>query len=339
MPHPSRQTLLLTGTPLRNNAAEGRHILDAVFPGQVNWMTPRAKRSLPAWSHKTAVTEEVVKRLFARNMIRRLKADVLPNLPPKMRHTISVSYDALDHERLAGYMEAMDMANQQFAEGYARGGEAEARKAARPSWSRARSYLGQAKVNAAFELVQEVLEEKPALLLFVHHKPVVKALESKLKEAEISFGVITGDTKTADRTSLEAKFQAGNLQVLILSIQAAGEALTLTRADTVVFAELAWVPTELMQAEDRGHRTGQTAQSYTIHHLVADMPTSINIDAIMADVLLDKVKAINRTLGEDMSVLGEDAGSLEENAFQRLSRITKDVLIERGELREPPVHK
>lgn len=160
-----------------------------------------------------------------------------------------------------------------------------------------------------------------------------------MKEAKISFGVITGDTKTADRTSLEAKFQAGNLQVLILSIQAAGEALTLTRADTVVFAELAWVPTELMQAEDRGHRTGQSAQSYTIHHLVADMPTSINIDAIMADVLLDKVKAINRTLGEDMSVLGEDAGGLEENAFQRLSRITKDVLIERGELREPPVHK
>ena len=102
-----------------------------------------------------------------------------------------------------------------------------------------------------------------------------------------------------ERATIVADFQAGRLDVLIGGINAAGEAVTLTRADTVIFVELDWVPAALLQAEDRIHRVGQASNCQVIQ-LIARMPGD-NLDEMMVGLLGKKMAVIGAVLDEDAS--------------------------------------
>lgn len=96
-------------------------------------------------------------------------------------------------------------------------------------------------------------------------------------------------------------------KVAILNIKAAGVGLTLTRASTVVFAELAWTPSEVQQAEDRAHRIGQTSCVSVQLLLVKD-----SVDELMWELLQSKLA----TTGQ---VLDGQAGRMEVRAVCALS--------------------
>lgn len=81
------------------------------------------------------------------------------------------------------------------------------------------------------------------------------------------------------------------VQVAILNIKAAGVGLTLTRASTVVFAELAWTPSEVQQAEDRAHRIGQSNCVSVQLLIVKD-----SIDELMWDMLQNKLAMTGQVL-------------------------------------------
>ena len=91
-----------------------------------------------------------------------------------------------------------------------------------------------------------------------------------MHKAGITVGRVDGRVKQTERAEIVRRFQAGGCQVFLGSVAAAGESITLTRAETVIFVELDWVPGALLQAEDRGHRAGQTASGYQIIHLTAE---------------------------------------------------------------------
>jgi SWI/SNF-related matrix-associated actin-dependent regulator 1 of chromatin subfamily A len=92
---------------------------------------------------------------------------------------------------------------------------------------------------------------------------------------------LTGDHNQTQRQTAVETFQAGDADVFIGTIGAAGVGITLTAASHVVFAELSWVPGDVSQAEDRCHRIGQQ-DSVLIQHLVVDG----SLDARMAEVLV-----------------------------------------------------
>ena len=105
-------------------------------------------------------------------------------------------------------------------------------------------------------------------LIFGHHKCILDAIESQLREKKAKFIRIDGSTPSNERSGLVQKFQENDVyRVAVLSIKAAGVGLTLTAASLVVMAELDWTPGNLIQAEDRAHRIGQ-ASSVNVHYLL-----------------------------------------------------------------------
>ena len=127
---------------------------------------------------------------------------------------------------------------------------------------------GEIKSKAICDYINVLLEAEQKFLIFGHHKCVLDAIESQVREKKAKFIRIDGSTPSNERSGLVQKFQENDVyRVAVLSIKAAGVGLTLTAASLVVMAELDWTPGNLIQAEDRAHRIGQ-ASSVNVHYLL-----------------------------------------------------------------------
>ncbi len=295
--HRKTNVLLLTGTPLRNNEHEAAVLL--------GYLDPEARNVL---SKTNGYSIQDVKDYLGFFMIRRTKKEVLPELPEKTRQRVDL--EELASQDMADYQDALDSAVMEYNIAISAGrSEADARNRMRGGIARARQALGMAKVNGGqvADLVADVLEDKKCCVVFCAHTDVSDTLKAQLQAKEIKAAVFDGRTKTAlARSNIENAFQAGGLDVFIGGINAAGEAITLTRADTVIFVELDWVPTALLQAEDRIHRGGQIA-SCLVLHLTAKFDASLvhlqNLDEYLIDVIGSKMDRIGSVLDEDQSNL------------------------------------
>lgn len=278
--------LLLTGTPLRNHAGEAARLL--------GYLDPQATVDL---DKERGYTIQDVQDYLSYYMIRRTKVEVLPELPEKTRQRVDL--DRLDPGEVESYHQHLQYARQCYEDAiYEGAGEDAARQAAQGGIELARSALGLAKVRggAVAELVVGVVEDRECCVVFSAHHQVSDELQHQLQGAGIETAVIDGRTGQQERARIVQEFQEGRLQVLIGGINAAGEAITLTRADTVIFVELDWVPAALLQAEDRIHRVGQK-NACQIIHAVAKLAGE-NLDELMIDILGSKLNVIGQVLGE-----------------------------------------
>jgi SWI/SNF-related matrix-associated actin-dependent regulator 1 of chromatin subfamily A len=291
----ARRKLALSGTPILNRPIELLPVLSWLDP--VTW--PRsawhgyALRYCGAfWNGFTLDTsgatnlEELSERLRATVMIRRTKAEVLPELPPKLRTVIELSpttemralvereLDAF--KRVAGGQDLFGNGVRKLKVDY----EA-------IDWdnlSVARHQNALAKVPLVAEFVTEVLDGgESKIVIFAHHRDVIANLQTELTKYHPVI-LVGGMCPQAKQASID-RFQLDrSCRVFIGNIQAAGVGITLAPASShVVFAELSWVPAELSQCEDRLHRVG-TVDSVLVQHLVLEG----SLDAVMARVLLRK---------------------------------------------------
>lgn len=220
---------------------------------------------------------ELQERLRAGGMVRRLKRDVLRDLPEKIRSLVPIGecedpdYDARD----------CDLE------------EVEKRVAKIPftQLSAARHAQGLQKVEGAVEYVAAKLEGGDTkVIVFAHHLDVIEGLREGLKE----YGVVTiaGDTKVEERQAAVEAFQAeGGPRVFLGALKAAGTGLTLTRASRVVFVERSWNPADMVQAEDRAHRIGQT-RALSVDILTLEG----SLDARMQELLMSKIRVAELAL-------------------------------------------
>lgn len=175
---------------------------------------------------------------------------------------------------------------------------------------------GQAKLPAIERRVNTLLGRSPdasehadkpfhgKLLIFAHHRSVLDAIASGSLR-DVAHIRIDGSTPAKERQARVNRFQnEADVLVALLSITAAGVALTLTAASRVIFAELYWTPAALLQAEDRVHRIGQTSE-VVIEYLLADD----SVDDVLWPCIQHK-----------MLLLGE----LFENQKQHTMRATDD---------------
>lgn len=299
------QVLMLTGTPLRNNEHEAAVLLSLLDQGAAS-----------ALSKKKGYTIDDVKDYLGYFMIRRTKSEVLPELPEKTRQRMDVG--DLDPEQMDAYRAALDWANESYHLALESGAsEAQARQSMQGGVEQARTALGIAKVRggAVADLVLEVVENKGCCVVFCSHRQASDDLKAQLSAKKLRVAVVDGRTSQEDRATIVNDFQEGRLDVFIGGINAAGEAITLTRADTVIFVELDWVPAALLQAEDRIHRVGQRGNCQVIQ-LIARMPGENNLDEMMADILCSKVARIGSVLDEDTANI--IAGSIQSELHSRL---------------------
>lgn len=306
----------LTGTPIPNRPIELQGILRWLQPDNPEW----------EWRHYAKTYCALYKDRFGQHydgassldelqtclresvMIRRRKADVLADLPAKVRQMI-----ALDPAAVTGAKAAVAAERKAEAEAEAARKGAErvvktaapdsdtyreaVRRMSRPALefdevARARHNTAVVKAPAVAVHVEDILADTDEkVVVFAHHRDVIGSLAERLNK----FGVVTlvgGDSPGERTTAVEAFQRDPGTRVFVGSIQAAGVGLTLTAAATVVFAELDWSPGNITQAEDRIHRIGQTAGSVHVQHLVIDG----SVDARIAETLLRKQAIADRAL-------------------------------------------
>jgi SNF2 family DNA or RNA helicase len=213
--------------------------------------------------------------------VRRLKEDVLEDLPDKYYTTLKVElgaqqrrvYDQMKREMLAWVGEHEDeplavsqaivklIRLQQLACAYAEITWVK-KKRKQPDGTWRLEDVRQVRLtdpSAKLDALMEVLDANPEkqFVVFSQSKQVVKLFEKRLHSKKIPYGILTGDTAQADRGNMVAAFQRGELRVFTGTIQAGGVGITLTAASTVVFLDRTWSPAINIQAEDRLHRIGQ----------------------------------------------------------------------------------
>jgi hypothetical protein len=148
--------------------------------------------------------------------------------------------------------------------------------------------------------LNDLLEGESKVLLFAHHIKVLDAIEQELFRQKIGHIRIDGSVSPSDRQLRCAEFQSKEtVHVALLGLLAAGQGITLTAADTVLFAEMSVTPGVMLQSEDRAHRIGQRS-SVNVHYLVAKG----TIDEEIWRMIGNKLSVVGRVLDGKTARLG-----------------------------------
>jgi SWI/SNF-related matrix-associated actin-dependent regulator 1 of chromatin subfamily A len=298
---------LLTATPLLGKPPELWALLQAIdripfsgfsefgrLMGGEKVYDRGAKREI--WEWDGTPDPEAAERLKL-VMLRRMKTEVLTELPPKRYQTIEVELEKGVQRKLTAALKKWD---------------AVARPDELPPFeqmSAARADLAAAKIPAMLELVEEFEEAGEPVVVFSAHRAPIDILDERP-----GWAIITGDTPPDVRSQIEEAFQRGELKGIGATIQAGGIAITLTRASNAVFVDLDWTPALNAQAEDRIYRIGQD-RGVLITRLVADH----EMDRRLLEVLSEKQNRIDASV--DAARRGGDESLVSADEAERLDRL------------------
>jgi len=261
----SKRVILLSGTPalsrpeelysqiqiLENKPFAGFHAFGLRYCG--------GKQTNFGWNYQGATNmTELQLILEEKYMIRRLKTEVLSQLPSKQRQMIVLDPCSIKSNTKSMQSKASCM-NDTVGKGIERRG-------ALLSYY---SESSKAKSKAVCDYITDLLRAGKKFLCFAHHTSLMQDISDCIYGQSVEYIRIDGRITAEERKKLCDDFQMkDNVRVAVLSITAASTGLTLTAANLVVFAELFWNPGVLTQAEDRAHRIGQQ-DSVVVQYLVA----------------------------------------------------------------------
>lgn len=193
-------------------------------------------------------------------LIRRLKSDVLKQLPAKIRQIIILDPSLIS----SGTKKMQEMAAKLQSDKCKNSGIAN-----HATLVQLYNESSCQRVNAVRNYIKDLLENDQKFLIFAHHQCVLDSICEVLDNKKTKYIRIDGKTSAQNRKQQVDEFQnSEDCMVAVLSITAANAGITLTAAHFVVFAELYWNPGILCQAEDRVHRIGQN-HGVVIQYLVA----------------------------------------------------------------------
>lgn len=297
---PAKRRVFLTGTPILNRPVELWPMVNAIDPeGMGKSFFGFAQRYCGAkqirvgckmvWDFTGASNlSELQDKMRQKFMVRRLKADVLKELPAKRRQIVPLEPNGAS---------SILKAEQRLIEslGFEEAARAlEGQSAAFTEMAKLRHELGVAKADKAVEHIRDMLDSVEKVIVFAHHHAVIEILARELDD----YGcvTVTGQTSGPDRQAAVDRFQSDpSCRVFVGNIRAAGVGITLTAASTVVFVESDWTPGWMQQAEDRAHRIGQT-ESVLVQYLVFDG----SMDAVLAQTLVSKAEISDLALDREV---------------------------------------
>jgi SWI/SNF-related matrix-associated actin-dependent regulator 1 of chromatin subfamily A len=314
--HKAKKILFLSGTPMLNRPMELFPILHALDPDRwsdgfqfgrrycagyrkkIGWdvinQEPKYAWDFTGASH----LDELQKILRSTIMIRRLKEQVLHDLPPKRREIIVFVADKSQQKIIAQETEAWKRHDEKICQlefnleaAKKSGSDDDYRSAvsglkagidvAFVDMAEARKEVAVSKVTSVIEHLRLALEQVKKVVIYAHHHDVIDALFDEFKDVAVK---VDGRTPNTQRQKAIDAFQTEEkISMFIGGIHAMGMGITLTAASHVVFAELDWTPAIMTQAEDRLHRKGQR-KHVLVQHLVLDK----SLDEKMAKILVKK---------------------------------------------------
>lgn len=266
--------LATTGTPIENNLDELWTLFHFLNPGLLGSRDLFTKRfSTPIESGNDPRARARLRDVVRPFILRRLKSEVLHELPPRTEITLSIEMEA---EEKALY----ESLRRQAVERFEKDGEkrdtlavlAELMKLRRlcchPDLVVPGAKVEASKLEAFRELVSELLENGHKALVFSQFVDVLSILREQLDEMQVAYQYLDGSTSQKERAKRVADFQNGQGDLFLISLKAGGTGLNLTAADFVIHYDPWWNPAVEDQASDRAYRMGQT-RPVTVYRLVA----------------------------------------------------------------------
>jgi SWI/SNF-related matrix-associated actin-dependent regulator 1 of chromatin subfamily A len=225
--------------------------------------------------------------LRARCFARRLKADVLPQLPAKTRAVVPIELDNEPEYRLAEKDLVAWLQSQPLDLHELDARVAAALRAERLVRLNALKLLAaRGKLQAALAWIHDFLSSGERLVVFAHHREIQRALLERFPHALHILGADSPVARDAALQAFQAPDDGGRNQLIVCSIEVAGHGITLTRSSNVAFLELDWTPAKHDQAEDRCHRFGQEDTVNASYLLAAE-----TVDETIA-TLLERKRAV-----------------------------------------------
>jgi SNF2 family DNA or RNA helicase len=257
----------LTGTPIENSLTELWSIFDFIMPGYLLTHTKFTKRyetPIIKDADKTALNE--LNKHINPFILRRLKKDVIKELPPKIEHKLVVEMTEEQKKLYAAYL---DEAKNEIDEEIKENGFGKSKIKILSILTRLRQICCDPSVfieeyegnNGKMEALDEILEDSIGqghrILLFSQFTSVLKNIRTRLDKNNMKYMYLDGNTKSEIRMDMVKEFNEGDANVFLISLKAGGTGLNLTGADIVIHFDPWWNPAVEEQATDRAHRIGQ----------------------------------------------------------------------------------
>lgn len=282
--------LITTGTPIENHLGELWSLFRFINPGLLgSHANFRKKFALPIEREGDKVASAHLRKLIQPYILRRLKGDVLQELPLRTEVNIQVE---MSEEEAAMYEAQRQNAVDAISLGASGGGDdqyfqvlAEITRLRRfccnPHLVVPEAKLSSAKLEVFTELVQELVANNHKALVFSQFVGHLSLIKERLERLGISYQYLDGATPVKQRAKRVKDFQSGVGDVFLISLKAGGSGLNLTAADYVIHMDPWWNPAVEDQASDRAHRIGQQ-RPVTIYRL------------IVKDSIEEKIVALHR---------------------------------------------
>ncbi|WP_051189091.1 DEAD/DEAH box helicase [Halalkalibacillus halophilus] len=245
----------LSGTPIENSLEELWALFDVILPG---FFPPKKEfKNLP---------EEKIARMSRPFILRRVKQDVLTELPDKIE---SVNHSELTKEQKQLYLGYLEKIQGEAASAISEEGFQKSRMKILAGLTRLRQlcchpslfideYEGESgKLNQLLDMIETARENGHRILIFSQFSSMLKIIYDNLSKIGENVFYLDGQTPSKERVELVNRFNEGEKDIFLISMKAGGTGLNLTGADTVILYDLWWNPAVEEQAAGRAHRMGQ----------------------------------------------------------------------------------
>ena len=258
--------LALTGTPVENRLSELWSIFDFLMPGFLySYEKFRKEIELPAVQYSNSDAMERLQKMIRPFVLRRLKRDVLKDLPDKLEKDMFSPLESEQKELYEAHTERLRLMLGMQSDAEFRTSKlqilAEITRLRQICCYPGLVYEGykgnSSKLEMCMELVQNAVNGGHKLLLFSQFTTMLDVLAARLKKAKVSFYMLTGSTSKEKRAQMVQAFNEDDTSVFCISLKAGGTGLNLTAADIVIHYDPWWNLAVQNQATDRAHRIGQ----------------------------------------------------------------------------------
>ncbi len=314
--------LVTTGTPIENHLGELWNLFRFINPGLLGSLERFNERfARPIEVEKSDSARQRLKSLIAPFILRRLKRDVLSELPPRTEITLHVEM----REEETVFMEALRQRSIERIATLRQGAEqgpqhlqvlaeiTRLRQACcHPRLVDPDSAVTSAKHRVFAEVVDELLENGHRALVFSQFVSHLALIREQLDKRGVRYQYLDGSTPVGKRKQAVDAFQGGEGELFLISLKAGGSGLNLTAADYVIHMDPWWNPAVEDQASDRAHRMGQT-RPVTIYRLVVKGTIEEKIVDLhqhkrdLADQLLEGSDQSGKLSVDEMVALIQDA--------------------------------
>lgn len=267
----------MTGTPIENRLSELWSIFDFLMPGYLlTYKKFKERFETPIVKEDDEKALKTLRMMTAPFILRRMKADVLDDLPEKTEKVMTSEMTA--EQAKAYHAHAAQLIAQ------SEGGLSDQKERMRmlAGLTRLRQICcdprlcleeyagGSGKLSQCVELVRELIGGGHRILLFSQFTAMLDILRDELEKQGITTFSLTGDTEKEERMALVSRFNEGGAPVFLISLKAGGTGLNLTGADVVIHYDPWWNTSAQNQATDRAYRIGQKRGVQVIRLIAGD---------------------------------------------------------------------